>query len=188
MAMEVSCPKCGQTYRFAVDNIGKKFQCSACQQAFMIGQPSERSLEPPSIQVPTKSKSKSIPARISGSGFNSLATSSRRPGLFKILFDFGLKHYYTPWVLRSSWTFAVVLYFLSVIVAIALFIAKVVDSAQVQENFAFLSDRSTGFVLLGLFLIELILLCALLSYRTILELIIVVFDISETLKADSGRR
>jgi hypothetical protein len=184
MAMEVSCPKCGQTYRFAEDNIGKKFQCSACKQIFMIGQPSPvlATVPAPSPVVQVSSGSGTRGRRRIG---RSPARKLYRPGLFGVLFDFDFKHYYTAQVLRTLWIIFVFTYLASWIAVFWLVLRELAPDLRAwsagKMTLQQVYDENWRWLVLGI-INQLLGLIALLSWRVALELVVVIFNISETLE------
>jgi hypothetical protein len=186
--MEASCPFCKKRFQFAEQHVGRKFQCAGCRNAFLIGHPESASqltrppetpsvASPPAITTAPKKKTQSS-LRIPRLGSGQVG-----PGLFGILFDFDFRHYYTPQLIRSSWSTAVLAYFISwaftIFVSLSIWFPKVFSWAKAIEN--------PGQTIMGLLLLELFGLMVLVSYRVALEFTIVVFDISETLKTDRSK-
>jgi hypothetical protein len=184
MPLEVNCPNCFKSYRLADGSTGRKVQCKACQQVFQVGEPALSpepfpSVEPPPHRGPKRGLSNR------GAGLSTPTTVARQPSVLQILLDFNMRHYYTPWVVRSSWTFAVLLYFLSWFGAAILSFWKLAPDFRLwtQGKLTFSQIMNDDGIFIGfLLVIEILLLSVLLTYRIILELMIVIFDISETLK------
>ena len=185
MPLEVTCPNCFKSHRFADEHAGRKTQCQACKHLFQIGNPEpakqiDLSVTPKPKASPPKRRSKMR------TGYKLPSSVNRPPGLVKILLDFNMRHYYTPWVVRASWKSAVLLFFASWFVSFVIFMVKLIPDLQLlaqQKMTANQLLREDGFLFAILLLAELVLLSLLMSYRITLELIIVIFDMSDSLKA-----
>jgi hypothetical protein len=65
MALKVNCPNCFKSYRFAEETAGMKYQCKACEQQFVIGNPALAN-----VAVPAPSPTVQISACHRQSGAN----------------------------------------------------------------------------------------------------------------------
>ena len=97
--------------------------------------------------------------------------------------DFDFKHYFTPQLIRSSWRNAVIGFFLSLVLSVFILIGSAFPR-YLPWGRGFDNPVQT---LIGLILFELFFLYMLISYRILLEFLIVVFDISETLKDERSK-
>jgi len=185
MALEVNCPNCFKSYRFAEDTAGKKFQCKACQQQFVVGHPT-----PANVVVPTPNPSVQVSAGSTKKGRQKRtgrapARKFNRPGLLGIVFDFDFKYYYTAQVIRTLWILFVFIYLASWI-AVIWFILRELDPdlrawSAGKMTFRQVFDENWRWFLAGL-INQLLGFIILLSWRVALELVVVIFNISETLE------
>jgi hypothetical protein len=188
MPIEKSCPHCRKRFQFDARHAGRKFQCSGCQKTFVVDQ-----LEPANA-IPTQSNT---PPNVSNTPaitaapkkrnkiFRAAKFQSRRArlGFCRILMDFDFKHYFTPQLIRSSWRNAVIGFFLSLVLSVFILIGSAFPR-YLPWGRGFDNPVQT---LIGLILFELFFLYMLISYRILLEFLIVVFDISETLKDERSK-
>jgi hypothetical protein len=185
MPMEASCPFCKKRFQFAEQHAGKRYKCTGCQNLFLIGHPEPQSSasqipESPSIATPPAITTAAKRKKPRSLRLPKLGSGQFTPGFLGILMDFDFRHYYTPQLVRSSWSTAVLAYALSWAFTIFVLLSTWFPNVFVWAK----NVESPGQIVLGLILLELFGLALLISYRVALEFTIVVFDISETLKTD----
>jgi hypothetical protein len=185
MALEVNCPNCLKSYRFAEDTAGKKFQCKACQQQFVIGNPMPANIvvpvPGPSVQVSPGSSKKGRQKRTG----RAPARKFNRPGLLGIVFDFDFKFYYTAQVIRTQWLVFVLTYIASWVAVISFIWRELNPDLRAWSagdmTFQEVYYENWRWFVLGT-IIQLLGFNILLSCRVALELVVVIFNISETLE------
>ena len=193
MKASIECPLCEKRYTVSETMLGKKVKCRDCGSSFSA----TFAVDPPSTTQP-------IPAVEEGESFSfaaanskpSFTTSSKNVSgfidAFFALFDWRFKRYLTPWVVRVTWIVflaLVAMWLLTICLGVVISLFPFDSPAPANRRFPqFDKPESSGLPLYARYIAGLITMVTtsilgVLWVRVILELVVVRFNMAESLRS-----
>ena len=192
MKTSIECPHCGKRYTVGEETLGKSVKCRECGNAFAV----TFAVDAPSLVQPESTPEQDSFSINTSSAKQQLSSNRRHVSgfvdAFFALFDWRFQRYLTPWVVRVTWVVflaLVVMWLLTLCLGVIVSILPFDPPAPANREFGqFTQPQSSGLSLFARYIAGLVTMVTLsllgvLWVRVTLELIIVRFNMAESLRS-----